>query len=132
MKSIKAVPTKNVDEYVAAQPKAIQATLNKLRSTIRSAAPEAEEVISYQMPAYKHHGMLVYFAVWPGHIGFYPTPGGIEAFKKELTAYELSKGTIKFPLDKTIPYSLISKIVTYRVKENEMKASLKKQLKNDG
>ena len=127
MKSIKAVPAKNVSEYIAAQPKAVQAALNKLRSTIRSAAPEAEEVISYQMPAYKHHGMLVYFAVWPAHIGFYPTPGGIEAFKKELAAYDMSKGTIKFPLDKTIPYSLISKIVKYRVKENEMKASLKKQ-----
>ncbi|HET6768667.1 MAG TPA: DUF1801 domain-containing protein, partial [Chitinophagaceae bacterium] len=66
MKSIKAAPAKNVDEYVAAQSKAVQAALNKLRSTIRSAAPEAEEVISYQMPAYKHYGMLVYFAVWPG------------------------------------------------------------------
>lgn len=129
MKSIKAVPAKNVDEYVAAQPQAAQAALNKLRSTIRSAAPEAEEVISYQMPAYKHYGMLVYFAVWPGHIGFYPTPSGIEAFKKELAAYEMSKGTIKLPLDKAIPYSLISKIVKYRVEENEMKASLKNQLK---
>ncbi|HEU4861905.1 MAG TPA: DUF1801 domain-containing protein [Chitinophagaceae bacterium] len=129
MTSIKAVPAKNVDEYVAAQPQAAQAALNKLRSTIRSAAPEAEEAISYQMPAYKHYGMLVYFAAWPGHIGFYPTPSGIEAFKKELAAYEMSKGTIKFPLDKAIPYSLISKIVKYRVKENEMKASLKNQLK---
>ncbi len=129
MTSIKAVPAKNVDEYVAAQPQAAQAALNKLRSTIRSAAPEAEEAISYQMPAYKHYGMLVYFAAWPGHIGFYPTPSGIEAFKKELAAYEISKGTIKFPLDKAIPYSLISKIVKYRVKENEMKASLKNQLK---
>ena len=118
-----------VNEYVAAQPKAIQAVLNKLRLIITTAAPKAEEVISYQMPAYKHHGMLVYFAAWPGHIGFYPTPGGIEAFKKELAAYEMSKGTIKFPLDKTIPYSLISKIVKYRVKENEMKASLKKTVK---
>lgn len=129
MKSIKAVPAKNVDEYVSAQPKAVQAALNKLRSTIRSAAPEAEEVISYQMPAYKHYGMLVYFAVWPGHIGFYPTPGGIEAFKKELAAYEMSKGTVKFPLDSTIPYSLITKIVKYRVKENEMKASRDKSVK---
>lgn len=129
MKSIKASPPKNVDEYVAAQPKAVQRAVNKLRSTIRSAAPKAEEVISYQMPAYKYNGMLVYFAVWPKHIGFYPTPGGIEAFKKELAAYEMSKGTIQFPLDKIIPYGLISRIVKYRVKENEMKASIKKSSK---
>ena len=129
MKSIKIASAKNVDEYVAAQPGSVQAVLNKLRSTIRAAAPKAEEVISYQMPAYRHYGMLVYFAAWPNHIGFYPTPGGIEAFKKELAAYELSKGTVKFPLDKTIPYGLISKIVKFRVKENEEKASLKKSAK---
>jgi len=129
MKSIKAAPAKNVDEYVAAQPKTVREVLNKLRSTIKAAAPKAEEVISYQMPAYKHYGMLVYFAVWPNHIGFYPTPGGIEAFKNELAKYEMSKGTIKFPLDKTIPYSLINKIVKFRVKENEMKATLKKSVK---
>jgi|SRR5688572_24652695 len=126
---MKTAPPKNVDEYVAAQPKTVQQLINKLRSTIKAAAPKAEEVISYQMPAYKHHGMLVYFAVWPKHIGFYPTPGGIEAFKKELAAYELSKGTIKFPLDKTIPYNLITRIVKYRVKENEEKASIKKSIK---
>ena len=126
---MKTLAAKNVDEYVAAQPKAVQQVLNKLRSTIKAVAPKAEEVISYQMPAYKYYGMLVYFAVWPNHIGFYPTPGGIEAFKKELADYEMSKGTVKFPLDKTIPYSLISKIVKYRVKENETKASLKKPVK---
>jgi len=126
---MKTAAPKNVDEYVAAQPKTVQQLINKLRSTIKAAAPKAEEVISYQMPAYKHHGMLVYFAVWPKHIGFYPTPGGIEAFKKELAAYELSKGTIKFPLDKTIPYNLITRIVKYRVKENEEKASIKKSIK---
>lgn len=129
MKSIKMAAAKDVDEYVAAQPKNVQAVLNKFRTTIKSAAPRAEEVISYQMPAYKHHGMLVYFAAWPNHIGFYPTPGGITAFEKELSAYEKSKGTIKFPLDKPIPFNLISKIVKYRVKENEVKASLKKSLK---
>lgn len=129
MKSIKITSTTNVDEYVAAQPKNIQVILNKLRATIKAAAPKAEEVISYQMPAYRHHGMLVYFAAWPGHIGFYPTPAGIKAFEKELAAYEGSKGTIKFPIDKSIPYTLISKIVKYRVKENEMKASLKKSVK---
>ena len=126
MKSVKAAPSKDVDEYVSAQSKDVQAVLNKLRSTIKSAAPKADEVISYQMPAYKYHGMLVYFAVWPKHIGFYPTPGGIKPFEKELSAYEMSKGTVKFPLDKAIPFSLITKIVKYRVKENEEKASLKK------
>jgi len=129
VKSVKAVPAKNVDEYVAAQPKVVQQIVNKLRSTIKAAAPKSKEVISYQMPAYKYNGMLVYFAVWPNHIGFYPTPGGIEAFKKELGDYEMSKGTVKFPLDKTIPYNLISKIVKYRVKENEMRASRKKSAK---
>lgn len=127
---MKTAAAKNVDEYVAAQPKAIQQIINKLRSTIKAAAPKAEEVISYQMPAYKHYGVLVYFAVWPNHIGFYPTPGGIEAFKKELAAYELSKGTIKFPLDKTIPFSLITRIVKYRVKENEEKAAIKKPIRS--
>ena len=126
MKSVKAAPPKDVDEYVSAQPKDVQVILNKLRSTIKSAAPKADEVISYQMPAYKYHGMLVYFAVWPKHIGFYPTPGGIKPFEKELSAYEMSKGTVRFPLDKAIPFSLITKIVKYRVKENEEKASVKK------
>lgn len=129
MKSIKTASAKDVDEYVAAQPKSIRVILNKLRATIKAGAPKAEEVISYQMPAYKHHGMLVYFAAWPKHIGFYPTPGGIKAFEKELSAYEGSKGAIKFPIDKTIPFSLIRKIVKYRVQENEMKASVKKSVK---
>jgi uncharacterized protein YdhG (YjbR/CyaY superfamily) len=127
MKSLKVAKT--VDEYVAAWPKNVQAILNKLRATIRSAAPKAEEVISYQMPAYRQNGILVYFAAWPKHIGFYPTPGVITAFEKELAAYERSKGTIKFYLDKPIPFPLVAKIVKYRVKENETKASLKKAAK---
>jgi uncharacterized protein YdhG (YjbR/CyaY superfamily) len=127
---MKIASANDVDEYIAAQPKNIRVVLNKLRATIKAAAPKAEEVISYQMPAYKHHGMLVYFAAWPNHIGFYPTPAGIKAFEKELSAYEGSKGTIKFPIDKTIPFSLISKIVKYRVKENVMNASLKKSVKS--
>lgn len=126
MKAIKSASAKDVDEYVAAQPKSIQPILNKLRSTIKSAAPQAEEVISYQMPAYRYKGMLVYFAAWPQHVGFYPTPSGIEAFKKELSAYEGSKGTIRFPLDKTLPFSLITKIVKFRARENEAKASIRK------
>ena len=128
MKSIKAAPAKNVDEYVAAQPKAVQLILNKFRSTIKAAAPGAEEVISYQMPAYKYNGMLVFFAAWKTHIGLYPA-GAMKTFEKELEGYERSKGTIKFPLDKRIPYGLISKIVKFRVKENEMKAAPKKASK---
>ena len=128
MKSIKAVPPKNVDEYVAAQPENVQAILNKLRSTIKAAAPKAEEVISYQMPAYKYNGMLVFFAAWQSHIGLYPA-GRLVAFEKDLAGYERSKGTIKFLLDKRIPFGLISKIVKFRVKENEEKAALKKSLK---
>jgi uncharacterized protein YdhG (YjbR/CyaY superfamily) len=128
MKSIKAAPAKNVDEYVAAQPKAVQSILNKFRSTIKAAAPGAEEVISYQMPAYKYNGMLVFFAAWKTHIGLYPA-GAMKAFEKELEGYERSKGTIKFPLDKRIPYGLISKIVKSRITENEMKAALKKASK---
>jgi uncharacterized protein YdhG (YjbR/CyaY superfamily) len=128
MKAIKAAPPKNVDEYVASQPKNIRLVLNKLRSTIKSAAPKAEEVISYQMPAYKYNGMLVFFAAWQNHIGLYPA-GRLMAFEKELAGYERSKGTIKFPLDKPIPYNLISRIVKFRVKENEEKAALKKSFK---
>ena len=129
MKAIKTAPPKNVDEYVAAQSKNVQSILNKLRSTIKSAAPKAEEVMSYQMPAYRHNGMLVFFAAWQNHIGLYPASPAMKAFEKELSAYERSKGTIKFPLGKKIPFGLIGKIVKFRVKENEEKAALKKSLK---
>jgi uncharacterized protein YdhG (YjbR/CyaY superfamily) len=126
---IKSVHPKNVDEYVATQQGDIQVLLNKLRSTIKAAAPKAEEVISYQMPAYRYYGMLVYFAAWKTHIGFYPA-GALKAFEKELAGYERSKGTIKFPLDKKIPFNLISRIVKFRIKENEERAALKKSVKN--
>ena len=125
---MKSIPPKNVDEYVATQPKDVQVILNKFRSTIKAAAPKAEEVISYQMPAYRYNGMLVFFAAWKTHIGLYPA-GAMKAFEKELEGYERSKGTIKFPLDKRIPFGLISKIVKFRAKENELKASLKKSIK---
>jgi uncharacterized protein YdhG (YjbR/CyaY superfamily) len=118
-------PPKTVDEYFEAFPPAVRNTLKKLRQTIKAAAPEAEELISYQMPGYKYLGMLVYFAAWKTHIGFYPA-GRLEAFKKELSGYERSKGTIRFPLDKPIPFGLISKIVKFRVKENEEKKKAKK------
>ena len=108
----------NVDEYIAMFPNDIQEILKNLRKTIKKAAPDAEEVISYRMPAYKYHGILVYFAAYKNHIGFYPTSSGIETFKKELSAFKGSKGTVQFPIDKTLPLELISKIVEFRVHKN--------------
>jgi len=109
---------KTVDEYIASFPKNAQSILEELRQAIRESAPEAEEAISYQMPAFKLNGILVWFAAFKNHIGFYPKTSAIEAFKEELSDYEASKGTIRFPLDKPIPYDLVKKIVKYRVKEN--------------
>jgi len=108
----------NVNDYIAQFPKEVAEKLMQIRKTIKKAAPEAEEKISYSMPAYKVNGYLVYFAAFKSHIGFYPTPSGIEAFKKELFPYKTSKGAIQFPLDKKIPYDLIKKITRYRVKED--------------
>jgi len=129
MKTIKTKLPGNVGEYIAAQPKDVQAILNKLRSTIRSVAPNAEEVISYQMPAYKQNGMVVFFAGYKNHIGFYPTGSGIENFKNEIAKYKWSKGAIQFPLDKPLPLTLIKKIVKFKLKENEEKAVLKRSIK---
>jgi uncharacterized protein YdhG (YjbR/CyaY superfamily) len=114
-----------VDEYIEALSPPVRRTLLQLRKIIKSAAPEAEEVISYQMPAYKYYGMLVYFAAWKTHIGFYPA-GKLDTFEKELSAYERTKGTIKFTIDKPLPFGLISKIVKYKVKVNEAKKKAKK------
>jgi len=109
---------KNIDEYISTFPKDIQDILEKLREFIREAAPEAQEAISYSMPAFKQNGILVYFAAFKDHIGFFPTASGVAAFKTELTAYDTSKGTIRFPLDKPIPFKLVAKIVKFRVQEN--------------
>ena len=119
----------NVDEYIASFPKATQKLLEQLRTTIKKAAPQAEEVISYQMPAYNFHGKLVYFAAYEKHIGLYPMPSAIENFKKELAGYNTSKGTVQFPLDKALPLSLIAKITAFRVKENLQAAEVKGKLK---
>jgi uncharacterized protein YdhG (YjbR/CyaY superfamily) len=107
-----------IDEYIAGFPPDVQEKLRKLRATIREAAPDAEETISYQMPTFALHGNLVHFAAFKNHIGFYPTPSGIEAFKNELAVYKGAKGSVQFPLDKPIPYDLVSRIVAFRVKEN--------------
>ena len=109
---------KNIDEYIAGFPKEIQDILQNLRKVIQESAPEAQEVISYSMPAFKQNGILVYFAAFKDHIGFFPTSSGVSAFKKDLEPYATSKGTIRFPLDKPIPFALVEKIVKYRVQEN--------------
>ena len=107
-----------IEEYISTFPKSIQISLNKLRNVISEVAPNANEAISYGIPTFKLNGNLVHFAGYKNHIGFYPTPSGIEAFKDELTSYKLSKGTIQFPIDKPIPFDLIRKIVEFRVNEN--------------
>ena len=112
----------NIDEYIAGFPNNVQEILQKIRATIRQAAPDAEEKISYQMPTFFLNGNLVHFAAFKKHIGFYPVPSGIEKFKKELSAYKGAKGSVQFPLDQPIPYDLITKIVKFRVKENLEKA----------
>jgi uncharacterized protein YdhG (YjbR/CyaY superfamily) len=114
---------KDVDAYLALHPPAVRAQLNVLRQLILKAAPAAQETISYGMPGYKHHGVLVYFAATQQHLGFYPTPSAITAFKNELKAYDTAKGTIRFPLDKPLPKKLISDLVKFRVLENEAKAA---------
>jgi uncharacterized protein YdhG (YjbR/CyaY superfamily) len=115
----------SIDEYIATCPKELQKTLQELRATIKAAAPEAEEKISYQMPAFALNGILVYFAAFKNHIGFFPTASGVRAFKHELSQYEGSKGTVRFPLDKPLPLELISKIVKFREAENLKKAESK-------
>lgn len=107
-----------VDEYILNFPPDVQKVLNKMRSVIKKAAPKAVEKISYQMPGYHLNGTLVWFGAHAHHIGFYPTGEGVEAFKKELSGYKLSKGAVQFPLDEPIPYTLITKIVKYRVAQN--------------
>jgi uncharacterized protein YdhG (YjbR/CyaY superfamily) len=116
---------KDIDEYIAGFPEDVQAILVKVRMTIREAAPDAEEAISYQMPTFKLQGNLVHFAGYKNHIGFYPAPHGIEQFKNELSGYKGGKGSVQFPLDRPIPYDLIREIVAFRVKENLEKAAAK-------
>ena len=113
----------NIDEYISGFPKEVQRMLHEIRSVIRSAAPDAEEAIKYQMPTFVLNGNLVHFAAFKKHIGFYPTPSAIEEFKDKLSKYHFSKGAIQFPLDKPIPLSLINKIVKFRVMETRQKLS---------
>lgn len=119
--------SKNMDEYIADFPKDVQTILKKIRATVKKAAPEAEETINYGIPTFTLKGNLVHFAGYKSHIGFYPTPSGIEKFKMELSVYEGAKGSVKFPLDRPIPYELIAKIVKFRVKENLERAKPKEK-----
>ncbi|MFI5204803.1 MAG: iron chaperone [Flavobacteriales bacterium] len=126
---MKTTVARNVDEYIAGFTEDTRVLLEQLRATIQKAAPKAEEVISYQMPAYKLNGMLVYFAGYKNHIGFYPTASGTRVFKKEIAGYKNSKGTVQFPLNKPLPRALITKMVKFRVKENAEKAAIKAKAK---
>ena len=116
----------SVDKYISVFPEDTQMLLEKLRKVIKEAAPQAEEVISYNIPAFKLHGMLVFYAAYKDHIGFYPTASGISVFKDELTDYKTSKGAIQFSIEKGIPVGLVKKIVKFRMKENLEKAVKKK------
>jgi uncharacterized protein YdhG (YjbR/CyaY superfamily) len=115
----------SIDEYIATFPPDIQARLQAVRATIRAAAPDAQERISYQMPTFWLNGNLVHFAALKNHIGFYPTPSGIEAFQAETSMYKSTKGALQFPLDQPLPLDLIRRIVEFRVAENRSKATTK-------
>src|SRR5262245_57409998 len=128
MKSKQTAP-KDIDEYIAGFPKDVQAILKKIRATIRKAAPGAAEKISYLMPAFTQDGDLVYFAAYKKHIAIYPAPRESEQFKKELVNYGGGKGTVQFPLDKPVPFDLISRIVKFRIRENSHSAAGKKRRK---
>lgn len=124
MQNLKAA---TIDEYIASFPREAQKKLKEIRSAIKASAPDAEETISYAIPTFTLNGNLVHFAAFKNHIGFYPAPKGIEAFKKELSKYEGGKGTVQFPLDTPLPIALIKKIVKYRVKQNRESAKKKKK-----
>ncbi|MEK7095377.1 MAG: DUF1801 domain-containing protein [Patescibacteria group bacterium] len=118
---------KTVDEYIASYPKDVQKLLKQMRAVIKKSAPDAQEVLSYHMPAYKYHGMLVYFASHKNHIGLYPMPSAVVKFQKEMAKYipPKTKSTLQFPLGKPLPASLIAKVVKWRAKENLAKSKKK-------
>jgi uncharacterized protein YdhG (YjbR/CyaY superfamily) len=115
----------SIDEYIASFPKETQKILKEIRATIKAAAPQAEEKISYQMPTFFLNGNLIHFAAFKNHIGLYPTPSGTEAFKEEIAKYKAAKGSIQLPIDEPMPLKLISRIVKFRVAENLQKAKTK-------
>lgn len=115
----------NIDEYIAAFPATTQQLLEQIRATIKKAAPSAEEAIKYGIPTFTLNGNLVHFAGYKAHIGFYPGPDAVKAFEKELASYKTSTGAVQFPVNKPVPFSLIKKIVSYRVKQNAAKSGKK-------
>jgi uncharacterized protein YdhG (YjbR/CyaY superfamily) len=119
----------NIDEYIERFPANVQVTLQKLRAAIKKTAPAAEETISYQIPAFKYHGMLVFFAGYKNHVGFYPTSSPMKVFKDRLTSYKTSKGAIQFPIDKALPLTLVKDIVRFKIKENLEKENAKPKKK---
>lgn len=123
----KSQPPKDIDEYIARFPADIQAVLEEVRATIRKAAPEAAETISYQLPAFRQHGILVYFAAWKEHLGLYPPVSGDKALEKEAAPYAGPKGNLQFPLDQPIPYELIRRVVELRVKQDSAKGAEKRK-----
>lgn len=129
MKTKQKQPT-TIDEYIADCPRDLQPLLEKVRATIRKAAPNAAEKISYQMPTFVQEGNLIHFAGYDHHIGLYPGSRPIEQFKDELSKYETSKGTVRLPLDKPIPVGLITRITKFCVKRNLEKAAAKSSRKS--
>lgn len=117
----------SIDDYIATFPEDTQQILQEIRGVIRSAAPDAVEKISYQMPTFYLNGNLVHFAAYPRHIGFYPAPRGIEAFQEELSAYKGAKGSVQFPIDQPMPYDLIRRIVEYRAAENRIQVTSRRK-----
>jgi uncharacterized protein YdhG (YjbR/CyaY superfamily) len=126
----KAAKATTIDEYISGFPYEIQRVLKQVRSTIRKAAPAAQETISYRVPAFRLEGPLVYFAAFKNHVGFFPTSSGIWNFKKELGAYESAKGSVRFPLDQPMPLGLIARITKFRLKENQARAKARRKNKH--
>jgi uncharacterized protein YdhG (YjbR/CyaY superfamily) len=118
---------RNIDEYIATFPAEVQAVLQKVRQTIKGAAPDAAETISYLMPAFKQYGILVYFAAWANHIGLYPPISGDKTLEKAVARYAGPKGNLQFPLNEPIPYALIERIVKLRVKQDAAKAAAERK-----
>lgn len=125
----KSQKPKDIDSYISQFPSDVQAILEKVRATIRRSAPEAKETISYMMPAFRQHGILVYFAAWEKHIGMYPPISGNKTLEKAIARYAGPKGNLQFPLDEPIPYDLIERIIKLRVKQDSVKAAAKRKKK---
>ena len=122
MRMVPAKKFETIDEYIESFPENVQSVLEKLRATVQGAAPEAVGSISYQMPTFKLRGQrLVYFSAWKNHVGFYSIPLGDKAFRKQLSPYQGERGSLRFPLDKPVPYDLVRKIVVFRMKEIQNK-----------